>query len=382
MQLKYSLEAVLALVSLANAQNYVSVQYMDYDEDSGRTTIHSPYIELNLDLGVDYTLNISGVIDSLSGASPTYYDSSSGASAKLPKGDVLSSDIVYGDIPYSDKRKAFGINLTKRLKTRDELSVGYNYSNENDYTSNEVSIGYLHYLDKSKNRSIDFGLSFQKNKIKIGCYLGNSECDGISGASSKVIDKYSYVLNTQIGFTQIIDKSSLVKMALFYINEHGYLSNPYMRVVRYYNTNPQITQESKPNSRRSYGISIEYDKSLSDKLSTLFSYRLYHDSWNITSHTFESQLFYDFNEKLRLGLNLRAYHQSKAEFFSGRRDYFTNQKYASSDRRVGEITSYTASVSAEYKINSKFSINGAVGYYKQVDYFHSNFYNIGFKYRF
>jgi len=68
-------------------------------------------------------------------------------------------------------------------------------------------------------------LSFQKNKIKIGCYLGNSDCDGISGASSKV-----NVLNTQIGFTQIIDKSSLVKMALFYINEHGYLINPYMRI--------------------------------------------------------------------------------------------------------------------------------------------------------
>ena len=88
MQLKYSLAAALALISFANAQNYVSVQYMDYDEDSGRTTIHSPHIELNLDLGVDYTLNLSGVIDSLSGASPTYYDSSSGASAKLPKGDV------------------------------------------------------------------------------------------------------------------------------------------------------------------------------------------------------------------------------------------------------------------------------------------------------
>jgi len=168
MQLKYSIVAISALVSFANAQNYVSVQYMDYDEDSGRTTIHSPNIELNLDFGVDYTLNISGVVDSLSGASPTYYDSSSGASAKIPIGSVLTSDIAYGDIPYSDKRKAFSANLTKRLKSRDELSIGYSYSTENDYISNEISLGFLHYLDKSKNRSLDFGLSYQKNKIKIG----------------------------------------------------------------------------------------------------------------------------------------------------------------------------------------------------------------------
>ena len=382
MQLKYSLIAAATLFSLANAQNYISVQYMDYDEDSGRTTIHSPHIELNLDFGVDYTLNISGVIDSLSGASPTYFDGSSGASAKVPKGSVLSSDIAYGDIPYSDRRKAFGINLTKRLKSRDELSVGYNYSNERDYLSNEVSLGFLHYLDKNKNRSIDFGLSFQKNKIKIGCYLGNSECDGISGASSKVVNRHSYVLNAQFGFTQILDKSSLIKAALFYINEHGYLSNPYMRIVRNYDTAPQITQEQKPNKRRSYGLSLEYDKAITNNLSTLFSYRLYHDSWGITSHTFEMQSFYDISSKLRLGLNLRAYHQSKAKFFSGRRDYFTNQKYASSDRRVGKITSYTAAFSVDYKINSKLSVNAAIGYYKQVDYFHSNFYNIGFKYRF
>jgi len=382
MQLKYSIVAISALVSFANAQNYVSVQYMDYDEDSGRTTIHSPNIELNLDFGVDYTLNISGVVDSLSGASPTYYDSSSGASAKIPIGSVLTSDIAYGDIPYSDKRKAFSANLTKRLKSRDELSIGYSYSTENDYISNEISLGFLHYLDKSKNRSLDFGLSYQKNKIKIGCYLGNSECDGVSGASSKVVNRHSYVLNAQIGFTQILDKNSLIKASIFYINEHGYLSNPYMRVVRDYYTNPKITQESKPNSHHSYGIGLEYDRAINSKLSTLFSYRLYHDSWNITSHTFETQLFYDFTQKLRLGLNLRAYHQSKASFFSGKRDYFTNQKYASSDRRVGELTSYSATVSAEYKINSKFSINGAVGYYKQVDYFHSNYYNIGFKYRF
>lgn len=382
MQLRYSISAIAALVSFANAQNYVSVQYLDYDEDSGRTTVHSPHVELNLDFGADYTLNISGVIDSLSGASPTYYDSSSGASAKIPKGSVLSSDIAYGDIPYSDRRKDLSVALTKRLKSRDELSVGYNYSTESDYISNELSLGYLHYLDKSKNRSIDFGLSYQKNKIKIGCYLGNSECDGVSGASSKVINEYSYVLNTQIGFTQILDKNSLIKASLFYINEHGYLSNPYMRVVRDYNTNPRITEERKPDTRHSYGLGLEYDRAINSKFTTLFSYRLFHDSWGITSHTFETQLFYDYSSKLRLGVNLRAYHQSKAKFFSGKKDYFTNEKYASSDRRVGKLSSYTANLSAEYKINSKFSINGAVGYYKQVDYFHSNFYNIGFKYRF
>ncbi len=87
MQLRLSLItcSLLALSSLG-AEDYVSIQYMSYDEDSGRTTISTPMIEINKDFGTDYTLNATFTHDSVSGASPTYYDTQSGASAKFQMG--------------------------------------------------------------------------------------------------------------------------------------------------------------------------------------------------------------------------------------------------------------------------------------------------------
>jgi hypothetical protein len=383
MQLRLSIAtSCLLLATTLSAQDYISVQYLHYDEDTQTTKINTPTIEFNKDFGADYTLNITGTHDGISGASPTYYDALSGASATIPKGVLYKNDIRYGDIPYSDNRNSTGFSLTKRLKSRDELTFGYNYSHERDYISNELSFNMLHYLNKSKNTSLSFGLAYEKDKIDSYCFMGLAECDGVSGASSKTIKNHSHTINSEFGITQILDKTSLVKASIFTIKESGYLSSPYQRVVRYYNTSPKITQEQKPNSRFAYGLVIEYDKTFNDKFSSLFSYRFYHDDWGITSHTQRGKFYYDLTNKFTLGLDLRYYSQSKAKFFSGMRDYFTNQKYASSDRHIGKITSYNVAIEADYKLSNSITLNVGAGYYKQVDYFDSKYYNVGFKYSF
>ncbi len=379
MQLKLSiLTCSLLCFSSLYAEDYVNVQYVGYDEDSGRTTIYSPSIEINKDFGADYALNLFFTIDSLSGASPTYFDASSGASASS-KGETEIENIKYGDIDYDDNRNAGGILLTKRFASRDELTVGVNVSRERDYYANEVSGEYLHYLDQSKNQSISFGASYQKNEILIDCKLGNDECDSSSGASEvKNLD----VVSAEVGFTQVIDKTSLVKASIFYINEDGYLDNPYMRIVRNYNTSSEITQESKPDTRVAYGTLIQYSKALNSKISTTSSYRLYSDDWDITSHTISGDLYYEVTDKLTTGVGLRYYIQSEAKFYSAKKDYFTEQLYASSDRRMSDFTSINYKLSSDYKINNKISINGGLTYYSQPDYFDAFYYNIGAKYRF
>jgi hypothetical protein len=380
MQLRLSIitSSLLATASLM-AEDYVSVQFMSYDEESGRTTISTPIIEINKEFGADYTLNTSFTHDTVSGASPTYYDSASGASAKIPDGATYQDDIKYGDIEYDDTRKAVSLALTKRFESRDELTVGGNYSTEYDYDSKEVSAEYLHYLDSSKNQSITIGGSYQQNDVSIYCKLNTEACDSSSGASEKIEDLE--VISTEIGFTQILDKTSLVKTSLFYISEDGYLSNPYMRVVRDYNSNPKITPENKPDSRKAYGGLIDYTKAINDKLATNLSYRFYNDDWDITSHTLDTALSYEFTDKFMLGLGLRYYTQSEAEFYNGKKDYFTNQKYTSSDRRMSSFDSINYKISGEYKINRDISVNANINYYKQ-DEFDATYWGIGGKYRF
>jgi len=381
MQLKLSLItcSLLATTSLM-AEDYVTIEYMGYDEESGRTTISTPSIEINKDFGADYTLNLSVAHDSVSGASPIFHDSSSGASAKIPDGTINPNDIEYSNVDYEDERTAVGVNLTKRFESRDELTVGGNYSKEHDYESKEMSIEYLHYLDSSKNQSISIGTSYQKNDVSVYCSLNTDECDSSSGASEKVKDLD--VISSEIGFTQTIDKTSQLKASLFYISEDGYLSNPYMRVVREYNTNPKITEDKKPNSRKAYGALFQYSKALNEKLTTVSSYRFYTDDWDISSHTLKSELYYEFNDKLTTGVGLRYYTQSEAEFYNSSMDYFTNQTHASSDRRMSSFDSLNYKLSGDYKISSDISVNASLNYYDQPDYFDAFYYNVGVKYLF
>ncbi len=380
MQLKLSILTCALLSTSLIAEDYISVQMMHYDEDSGRTTISTPSVEINKDFGADYTLNVSYVSDSVSGASPIFIDSISGASAAISEGNTYQDDVQYSDVEYSDRRNSVGATLTKRFESRDEFTIGANFSNEYDYKSNEISAEYLHYLDDSKNQSISFGTSYQKNDVSVYCSLGTDICDASSGASEKILDLE--VISSELGFTQTIDKTSQVKASIFYISEDGYLTNPYMRVVRNYDTNPKISQEVKPDTRKAYGGLIQYAKAFNDKLSSVSSYRLYTDDWDITSHTINSELYYEYNNKLTTGVGFRYYTQSEAEFYNGKRDYFTNEEYASSDRRMSDYNSLNYKVSADYKINTKVSINASVNYYDQLDYFDAFYYNVGAKYKF
>ena len=381
-KIKLSLATSLLLVaSAAMAEDYISVQYMSYDEDKGRTSVDSPHIELNKDFGADYTLNLSYAHDTVSGASPIFYDSTTGASSKLSSGVIQPGDIRYDYVKYDDKRTAYGGTFTTRFANRDELSLGINYSKENDYISREASAEYLHYLDSSKNQSLSLGVSYQNNDVSVYCDKNSQVCDGSSGASQDT--KKVEVISGELGFTQILDQSSLIKASIFYINEDGYLSNPYMTVVRDYDTNPKIREDSKPTKREAFGTLLQYSKALFDGRTTLnSSYRYYIDDWDISSHTLSLQMFYEASSDLIVGFGGRYYTQTQSKFYSAKRDYFTDEKYASSDSRMRVFESVNYSLSGDYSITNSLAINASINYYSQIDFFDANYYNVGIKYKF
>lgn len=390
MQLKTKLSLVtctLLAASTLMAEDYVSIQYVQYDENEDRASISSPSIEISKDFGVDYNLKLGFTADSVSGASPTWYDSTSGASAYSRGTGIHKDDVVYHNINYEDDRKAFNALFTTRFESRNELKVGVNYSNENDYEAREVSAEYLYYLGASKNQSLSFGLSYQANDIDVVC-IDNETCDTSSGASGQTMDLN--VVSAEIGFTQILNQDSLAKVSFFYINEDGYLSNPYMNVVRSYDPNSSLVDvvaENKPDKRVAYGATLQYTVALTDKLSSNSSYRFYNDDWEITSHTISSELYYELGESWILGGGLRFYTQDEAEFYSP--GYFSNEKYASSDKRMRPFDAMNYKINAAYKVSSSLSINAGFNYYDQednynddLDNFNATYYNIGLKYSF
>ncbi len=377
---KLSLIACSLLVSSSlMAEDYVSVQYINYDESDDRVSISSPSIELSKDFGVDYNLKVGFTADSVSGASPTWYDASSGASAYSRGENVHIDDVDYGNVVYEDDRVAASALLTTRFESRDELSVGINYSSENDYIAREASAQYLHYLNTSKNQSLSFGISYQANSIEVQC-IENSVCDTSSGASDT---QDLNVISTDLGFTQILDENSLAKVSLFYTSEDGYLSNPYMNVVRGYDPSSSIVDvvaENKPDERVSYGGTLQYTVALNSQISSNTTYRFYSDDWDINSHTISSELYYELDNSWLFGAGLRYYTQSEAEFYSN--TFFANEEYASSDERMRSFDAIGYKASVDYRVSKAISTNFGLNYYDQLDSFNAIYYNIGLKYRF
>ena len=402
MQLKTKISlaaSVLLVASSLMAEDYVSVQYVKYDESDNRASISSPSVEISKDFGVDYSLKIGLTADSVSGSSPIWYntvqyDVASGASERTREVNMPTSEMKYGNVEYKDNRKAVSALLTKRFASRDELSIGLNHSTENDYEANELSAEYLHFLGSSKNQSISAGISYQANKVEVSCYenftdYANNEyrCDAGSGGS-ELLD--INVIATEVGFTQVINENSLVKVSLFAASEDGYLSNPYMNVVRtgIINPNVSIVAETKPDTRVSFGTNLQYISALTNTLSLNTTYRLYSDDWGIMSHTISTEMYYELGSAWIFGAGLRYYTQSEADFYKGEDEinngnYFTDDELiASSDERMREFDAIGYKLSANYKISKELSANVGFNYYDQKDTFNATYYNVGVKYKF
>jgi len=380
MQLRISLAAATLLTSMAvQAEDYVSVQYLQYNESNNRTAVSAPSIMLNKDFGTDYTLNVNFVADAVSGASETFYDASSGASAFSRGIGVNASDVEYGNVEYEDTRLAGGATLITRFDNRDELTVGLNYSAESDFYSTEGSLEYMHWLTSSKNNSLSFGLSYQSNEVLVHCD-GLGSCDASSGASEAMTND---AINAQVSYFQNINSQSYAKVAFFYIGDSGYLTNPYSNIVRNYNgVTADIVNENRPDSRTAYGLSLKYANAITSNFSAHIGYRYYTDDWDIDSHTIDTDFYYEPNSDWLLKFGLRYYMQSEANFYSAKEDYFTNEEFASSDMRLGKFNAITYKTDVEYKISEDWSANLGINYYDQSEGLDATYLITGITYKF
>ena len=323
----------------AQAEDYVSLQYLQYNESDNRTSVSAPSIMLNKDFGTDYTLNVNFVADAVSGASETYYDAVSGASAFSRGLGVNADDVTYGNVEYEDTRVAGGATLITRFDNRDELTVGLNYSSESDFYSAEGSLEYMHWLTSSKNNSLSLGVSYQSNEVLVQCDPDSdtSTCDAGSGASQAMTND---AINAQVSYFQNINSESYAKVSLFYVGDSGYLSNPYSNVVKNYieGATADVVGENRPDARTAYGMSLKYANAITNNLSAHIGYRYYTDDWDIDSHTIDTDFYYEAGSNWLFKLGLRYYMQSEANFYSAKKDYFTStDKFASSDIRLGEF---------------------------------------------
>ena len=364
--------AVLAILAsnALQAENYVSMEFLKYDENNDRVSVLAPAFNASYDIGTDYNVKASFMNDTITGATPAWRpDTASSASGRNNRGDYS-----YENQEFDEVRNESSVMLTTRFANRDELYTGINYSSESDFSSNTASAEYLHYTDSSHNRSINIGASYSFNEIL------SYDFDGGSYLSQQ---EESTSLNVQLGVSQVLNDHSIVKAEAFTILDNGYLTNPYGNVIRDYGlANQRILTEKRPDTRTAYGVNLKYVTLFLDDFSYKGNYRFYTDDWEVNSHTLENDVYYEMSKRFTFGLGLRYYTQTEASFYNASKDFFSNEEFASSDFRLSDFDAFTYKASIDFKQNENISYNLGAQFYTQSTGLDATMLTTGLKYRF
>jgi len=330
----------LLLPRMTRGEGALSYKFQSWQEDAGRVRVDSHYGLAEQSLPADAKLKLTGVIDSIAGATPT------GQLPTTPGGPVPLTQL-------EDRRKAWEADLSKPFGPVN-VTIGYANSRESDYVSNGWSLNTLTDFNK-KNTTLLLGLAGTSDDVKV---------------FFQQPWEHKRTFDAIVGVTQLLDPNTSVSFNLSYGRATGYLSDPYKLIEKHVNVadpaGPPLLLlrtfgENRPRQREKWigYASINHAfPALSAALEG--SYRLYHDDFGITSHTVTLEWFQKFaGDRLVVTPTLRAYEQSAADFYLLTLDGTTitpttpgnpGGPYYSSDYRLSKMRTFMYGLKAVYNL--------------------------------
>ena len=356
------------LPSLLRAENQVDYRFGYYDEVGQRVKVEtqSVYFEQKL-------------IDSIIAKGELVYDSISGATPKGTHewdGDFINGFTV-GKIKTQkvwDIRRAANLELECKLG-KHTLTPGFAWSSEHDYLSYGISLNEA-YEFNDKNTILQIGLSHNFDSARDAGRINWHEKNATEGI---------------IGVTQLLTPKDILNVAFTFGNDSGYLNDPYRKAELYMEIFPGIgygtaIDEVRP-SHRNKEILFTSETHHFDSLdaSLEVSYRFYHDSYDVFSHTVGLTWHQWLGKHLMVEPLVRFNYQTAASFYS---PLFSDpvSNYHSSDYRLSEFYSTDLGLQVTVLINDHFrfvagyhryEMNGMDGKTTSDMYPKANVYSVG-----
>ena len=266
---------VQAQAATAPTQTSLELQYSHYQEfqpRAERMEISAPSLFVIAPVGDQWAANLFLTTDSISGASPLYHDTLSGASGE----------------GIDDFRKAGSINLTRYFE-RATLRFGGAYSSEDDYIGRSLNVGAS--LDsEDRNTSYDFAVAVNRDGI--------DSSNGVAEHETRRGEQLS------VGLTRVLSPSSIIAASLGFAHGTGYFNDPYKPL------------DKRPDGRDETTLLVRYNKYYNNAAAALrVSYRYYQDSWALDAHSLEAAWEQELAHDFILTPSLRYYSQGKADFY-------------------------------------------------------------------
>jgi hypothetical protein len=306
MQLARALVAVAALATAAHADTGFLSKVQVYT-DSDHTTVISPVVDAQADVTTDTNVTMGYLVDSVSSASV----------------DIVSQA---SKIEMHDTRHQLSMGLSHVFGAL-TARAGYSYSTENDYLSHSINLNFTDDLN-DKNTQIGVGYGVSINTV------------GRSGD-----ENFARSLNEHhlaISWTQTVNPRFATQVTYELGYDDGFQSSPYRFVPVRMSADaaPEFwVPETDPDSRFKHAVVFGANHAVGEANSIQGDFRIYHDTWGITSETFGARYFLTLAHHVELRLRERFYTQNAASFYQS--VYMAPQKYMAFDRELSPLWSET-----------------------------------------
>lgn len=267
-----------ALAQSAPDQGVIAMRYYDYRDwqaGANRMAVKSPSLYALVPLSDSLAFEGSLVYDSVSGASPLFHDTLSGASGR----------------GIGDYREAGDVKVTKYFGDS-VLTLGGAYSHEQDYISRAASVEWREWSD-DRNRTVAIGIGAAKDRI-----------NAVEGVNAPVLDQPRETYDYLLGLTQVLSPEALVESSITWSDGRGYYSDPYK------------LHDARPGRRRIFAWLTHYNHYFAAQDATLrLGYRYLDDSFGDDSHMLEVSWVQALPAGFTLTPTIRYLTQSAARFY-------------------------------------------------------------------
>lgn len=335
---------------VARAEDSISYKYEDYRESDGRIAVKTQGAYIEKDLGTDTHLKLEGVLDAITGATPT------GQPAPTGSDQVPTSQL-------HERRKAWNGVLSRQF-SRVNIAVGVGNSRESDYVSTGWSLNTLTDFNQ-KNTTLLVGVAGTEDDIKVFY-----QTPRVKKHTNDVI----------VGVTQLLDPQTSLNFNLTWGRQVGYLADPYKLVQKSTEVIsgvflPLTFPENRPDERDKWIALIGYNRSFPELNGAIdATYRFYHDTFDTDAHTIDLAWFQRVAPHVILRPGFRFYDQGAASFYHYNLDATSvvplagrprpNGPFYSSDFRLSKLRSYTYGLKLIWNITDAWQVDVAYERYE------------------
>lgn len=262
--------------------SFRTLHYQDRQPGLKRVKVTAPALAVQWPVAARWSLAGVATTDAVSGATPRYHSSVSGASRM------------------HDERRGGELRLT-RHEDRGGFTLGGAFSDENDYHSRALSVTGR-WSTADNNRSWSAGLAATHDRI------GSS--DDADLHERRRTREYT------VGLTQVISPRAIAQLTLTHAAGHGFYSDPYKRL------------DQRPRTRHQSTLVLRWNQHLEGLRSTLrLNGRAYRDSFGVRAHTLAGEWVWNLNDSLTLTPLLRLHTQNAARFYGDPVYSFVGEPY-------------------------------------------------------